>query len=84
MNAFECYELVRALNLRLGREGYESVATDLSEFISTTFSGTEILMGLRWKLGKFVDSDPMLTSETMKEARYVLACLDELLGHSRN
>jgi hypothetical protein len=75
----DLYKLSRELAKELTDLGYENISEEIENLISGGSTGTEILMGLRWKFSQFLENKK---SDLPKELRTEINKLINLISET--
>lgn len=78
--ARDYHEEAREIARRLLRDGLAEEAATLVEAIEGGATGTEILVALRWHLGRILEAHPTLAPETRRRMRDLRRAIDAALG----
>jgi hypothetical protein len=80
MNAFDCYRSVETLMPVLEAQGFAETSQELRDIMAAGSTGTEILMGLRVAVRRFLNKDPALSRDAQEVAAQLLLQIDASLG----
>ena len=79
MSSFDHYSAAEKIAKLLESEGKGEWSRKISNAMEESFSGTEILMALRWHLKECLDSLKDLSPTTVLEIKRLLVEIDPLL-----
>jgi hypothetical protein len=81
MSDSNIYDTTRNILARLEQVGAGNIAREIDNIISGGSTGSEILMGIRWKFRQFMDNPGQkLPSDLQGEIDSLLKNIDKLLG----